>query len=109
MLHQENGVRRHKMWMEWSIGAKIASILAGIILIPSFLALFAAVTMWLWNWLMPALFKLPTIGFWQAVGILMLSHILFKSGHMRRAVGPRWKKERIREKMAEEGAEPQAQ
>jgi hypothetical protein len=42
------------------------------------LALGCAV-MWLWNWLMPALFKLPRIDFWQAVGLLVLSHILFKS------------------------------
>jgi hypothetical protein len=31
----------------------------------------------LWNWLMPAIFKLPSIGFWQAVGLLVLSWILF--------------------------------
>jgi uncharacterized membrane protein YbhN (UPF0104 family) len=31
----------------------------------------------LWNWLMPAIFKLPSIGFWQAVGLLALSWILF--------------------------------
>jgi hypothetical protein len=31
----------------------------------------------LWNWLMPAIFKLPSIGFWQAFGLLLLSWILF--------------------------------
>jgi hypothetical protein len=31
----------------------------------------------LWNWLMPAIFKLPAIGFWQAVGLLVLSWLLF--------------------------------
>lgn len=36
-------------------------------------------TMWLWNWLMPTLFGLKTITFWQAVGINVLSGILFKS------------------------------
>ena len=35
--------------------------------------------MWLWNWLMPAIFGLPVITFWQAFGLLVLSHILFKS------------------------------
>lgn len=28
--------------------------------------------MWLWNWLVPTLFGLPTITFWQAVGLHFL-------------------------------------
>ena len=31
----------------------------------------------LWNWLMPDLFGLPAIGFWQAVGLMALSWLLF--------------------------------
>lgn len=31
----------------------------------------------LWNWLMPGLFGLPAIGFWQAVGLMALSWLLF--------------------------------
>ena len=31
----------------------------------------------LWNWLMPALFGLRLITFWQALGLLILSKILF--------------------------------
>ena len=31
----------------------------------------------LWNWLMPTLFNLPVIGFWQAVGLNIISGILF--------------------------------
>jgi len=31
----------------------------------------------LWNWLMPALFGLRPVTFWQAVGLLALSWILF--------------------------------
>jgi hypothetical protein len=34
--------------------------------------------MWLWNWLMPTIFNLPTITFWQALGLNMLSTILIK-------------------------------
>jgi hypothetical protein len=85
---------------------------AAVVFIPFFLGLFGAVTMWLWNWLMPAIFKLPTIGFWQAVGILILSHILFR-GHFGRAGRRRWKegkiRERIRERMREEAPEPKAE
>lgn len=35
--------------------------------------------MWLWNWLMPTIFGLIKIGFWQALGLAVLSSILFKS------------------------------
>ena len=38
---------------------------------------FSAVVMLLWNWLMPSLFGLGVINFWQALGILVLSRILF--------------------------------
>jgi hypothetical protein len=31
----------------------------------------------LWNWLLPPLFGLPLITFWQALGVLVLSRILF--------------------------------
>lgn len=49
-------------------------------------ALMTATVMWLWNWLMPILFGLTVITFWQALGILVLSKILFggfwgKKGH----------------------------
>lgn len=32
--------------------------------------------MWLWNWLMPAVFGLPALTFWQAVGLLVLCRLL---------------------------------
>jgi hypothetical protein len=35
--------------------------------------------MLLWNWLMPVIFKLPEITLWQAIGLNLLSTILFKS------------------------------
>ena len=45
------------------------------------LALFAwiggEIVLHLWNWLMPMLFGLREVTFWQAVGILALSRILF--------------------------------
>jgi hypothetical protein len=39
-------------------------------------AVFGAVVMVLWNWLMPPLFGWAAIGFWQALGLLVLSRIL---------------------------------
>lgn len=35
-------------------------------------------TMLLWNWLMPVIFGLPTIGFLKSMGLLALSYIFFK-------------------------------
>jgi len=37
------------------------------------------VTMLLWNWLMPEIFGLPRINYWQSWGLLILSFILLKS------------------------------
>ena len=62
-------------------------------------ALFAAlavavlnfVVMSLWNWLMPALFRLHQIGFWQALGLLILSQILFGGFRGPRSPHIRWR------------------
>ena len=42
-----------------------------------FVTVLGFVLMSLWNWLMPALFGWHLINFWQAVGVLVLSKILF--------------------------------
>ena len=39
--------------------------------------IFGEVVMHLWNWLVPALFGWRQITFWQALGLLVLSRILF--------------------------------
>jgi hypothetical protein len=61
--------------------------------------LFGEVVMHLWNWLLPDLFGWRTIGFWQALGLLVLSRILFGGfgGHggpgrsrARRRMAERW-------------------
>ena len=63
---------------------------------------FGFATMLLWNWLMPALFGLATIGFWKALGLVVLGKILF-GGFRGGSHGPRWRWERMspeeREKM----------
>ncbi len=41
--------------------------------------LLALPIMWLWNWLMPLIFGLIKINFWQALGLGLLSGLLFKS------------------------------
>ncbi|MGQ8338542.1 hypothetical protein ACUNWD_18440 [Sunxiuqinia sp. A32] len=42
-------------------------------------ALISFIVMLLWNWLMPALFGLTIITFWQSLGLLALAKILFSS------------------------------
>lgn len=61
--------------------------------------LFGFVVMGLWNWLMPELFGLKAIGYWQAWGLLVLSWILFGGlrgghhhGHWRHRMHERWAK-----------------
>ena len=41
--------------------------------------LFGGPLMLLWNWLMPTIFYLDEITFWQACGLQLLATILFKS------------------------------
>ncbi len=48
-----------------------------ILFIPVFAALVGLILMLLWNWLLPGIFKLPEINFLQALGLLLLSKILF--------------------------------
>ena len=38
------------------------------------------VVMHLWNWLMPSIFGVPEIDYWKAVGVLLLSKIIFGFG-----------------------------
>ena len=42
-------------------------------------AAFGLLTQWLWNWLVPGLFNGPALTFWQALGVIVLSEILFGS------------------------------
>ena len=61
-------------------------------------AVFGFVVMSLWNWIGPAVFGLRSITFWQALGVLILSKILFGGfrgrpgygGHWRRRMSARW-------------------
>jgi hypothetical protein len=65
-----------------------------------FILLGGLVVQWLWNRLLPNIFSLPQITFWQALGLLALSRILFgsfgRSGGYRRDDGKHrrewWKK-----------------
>lgn len=66
------------------------------------IVVFGEAVYYLWNWLVPGLFHLPAITFWQAVGLMALSWLLFGGlrgcggvgrgyrGHWRRRMQERW-------------------
>jgi hypothetical protein len=77
-----------------------------------FVAVAGFVVMHLWNWLLPGLFGWPVISFWKAIGILVLSKILFggfrgpgRHKYWRRHMLERWERmspeerEKFRERM----------
>lgn len=49
---------------------------AGLLILA--ILLFGGPLMVLWDWLMPTLFGLPEITFWQACGLQLLATLLFK-------------------------------
>jgi hypothetical protein len=98
-------------------------VLAPLILVGTllFVALGGVVVRELWNWLLPPVFGLREITFWQALGLLVLCRILFGgcgmrgSAHskVRRRMAERWEsmppeeRERLRALMRERwGAGP---
>lgn len=65
-------------WREQSPWIKIpAYTVLGVGAAVLFGLLFGMVVVWLWNGLMPALFGLPEITFWQGVGLFILAKLLF--------------------------------
>jgi hypothetical protein len=76
-------------------------IAGGIGLAILFAGLFSFLVFLLWNWLMPAIFGLTTITFFQAFGLLVLSKILFfgfhRGGHPRHFRSKEYWKKRFEE------------
>ncbi len=59
------------------------------------LVVFSFVVMRLWNWLTPELFGWHPITFWQALGLLVLSKILFGGFRGRPGWGGHWRQRMI--------------
>jgi hypothetical protein len=53
-------------------------------------AVLGFVIMHLWNWLMPSLFGLNMITFWQALGLFVLGKLLLGGFHRHHGGRPRW-------------------
>lgn len=61
------------------------------ILILVFILLFGYVFMRLWNWLMPDIFGLITLTYWQAIGLLIMAKLIFGGFEGRGPGKNRWK------------------
>jgi hypothetical protein len=68
---------RHNIWRGIGFG------ILGVIGFSLFLLIGGAIIMLLWNWLMPSLFQLSMITFWQAVGLALLARLVFGWSHKR--------------------------
>jgi hypothetical protein len=64
-------------------------VVAGLCIATVFALLFGLLVKALWNWLMPGIFNLPEITYWQAFGLVILAKIFFgnfsahENGHKR--------------------------
>jgi hypothetical protein len=69
-----------QFFMSWCV--RILSALAVI-------AAFSVVALFLWNWLIPEIFGLPRLNYWQIVGLLVLARLVFGGAVFRpeRSVG----------------------
>lgn len=73
-LMQREGKRR------FSVPMIVLMSVGGLLLAAGLALIFGWIVMLLWNWLVPVLFHLPTIDYWQGWGLVVLSHILIKPG-----------------------------
>lgn len=55
-------------------------VTGGLALMAALAFLFGLIVMVLWNWIMPEIFGLSTLTYWQAWGLVILCQILFKVG-----------------------------
>src|SRR3974390_455368 len=90
---------------------KITKIVMFVLLImPLALFVFGEIILHLWNWLMPALFHLPAITFWQGLGLLVLSWLFFgglRGSAPRRGYRRHWR-HRMQERWEQMSPEEQA-
>ncbi len=78
----------------------VARVLKFALLAVILLAVASFVVMTLWNWVVPAATGWREIGYWQAMGLLVLSKILF--GGFRGHAGRHWHwRHRMQERMAQ--------
>ncbi len=85
-----------------------------VVLAPIFIALYGFAVQYLWNWLLPDIVGATEITFWQALGLIALSKLLFgfgRSGGGKHKCGHKshsWKS-KMKDKFANMSEEERAQ
>jgi predicted membrane chloride channel (bestrophin family) len=80
-MHEDQNMKTR--WAKRGLKVGIIAVFA--------VAVFSFAVMSLWNWLTPAVFGFHTITFWQALGLLALSKILFGGFRGRPGHGRHWR------------------
>jgi hypothetical protein len=98
-------------WEDRIIGEKVLIIIGFVVLGAGLLFLLGLVVKGLWNWLMPEIFGLKQITYWQAWGLMVLSAILFKPMNMKSesSKNDRKRKRELRRYMKEDNSEEKIQ
>ena len=68
-----------KQMVKYSIGKYVSAFFIAILLVGLVSVLMAFPTMWLWNWIMPAICGFGKLSVWKALGLNFLCGILFKN------------------------------
>ena len=91
----------HRRKTPLSRGVRIAGmVILGIAAAAVFALVFGVLVMLLWNWLMPLIFGLPQITYWQAFGIIILAKLVFgtfghgRHDHRKKSINESWKNHR---------------
>jgi hypothetical protein len=84
MNHQENMRRHFQRFHDGGARRIIGWTFIGLVLATFFALVFGLAVKALWNSIMPAVFGLAMITYWQAFGIIILSKILFSGVHPHR-------------------------
>jgi hypothetical protein len=112
---EKRGFEMEIWWEERSLPQKILLGIGFAIAGLALLAVLGWVVMLLWNWLMPDIFGLSSVSYWQAWGLLVLSWILLKSWSFKDSDGgsDRRRRKHLRRYMQEDqtadGEPPSAQ
>ena len=87
------------------VAKKIAVHLLSFVVV---IAVLGVLVMLLWNALLPELFNGPTLDYWQAIGVLLLSHILLRGTPFYGMRARRNARRRLRARLTEMTAEERA-
>jgi hypothetical protein len=68
---------KHHKWAQMSQGKKALVIAGWTAVATAVFALVSLIVMLLWNRIMSAVIGLPALGFWEALGLLVLARLLF--------------------------------